>query len=93
MSKSYFPTDRTGRSGWYDNFGKQFPTVGRELGFTDTEITNAVNDAKYAAHILNTLGPDIDADPGHVVPPSPMGSKAALKSVSGDSHDAPMTLM
>src|SRR5207302_1262934 len=29
------------------------------------EITNAVNDAKYAAHILNTLGPDIDADPGH----------------------------
>jgi len=65
MSKSYFPTDRTGRIGWYDNFGKQFPAVGRELGFTDAEIANAVNDAKYAAHILNTLGPDIDADPGH----------------------------
>jgi hypothetical protein len=65
MSKSYFPTDRAGRTAWYDNFAKQFPTVGKDLGFSDTEITNAVNDAKYAVHILNTLGPDIDADPGH----------------------------
>jgi len=83
MSKSYFPTDRTGRSGWYDNFGKQFPTVGRELGFTDTEITNAVNDAKYAAHILNTLGPDIDADPGHV------GNAVLSGQSSGDFVDLP----
>ena len=83
MSKSYFPTDRTGRSGWYDNFAKQFPTVGRELGFTDTEITNAVNDAKYAAHILNTLGPDIDADPGHV------GNAVLSGQSSGDFVDLP----
>ena len=65
MSKSYFPMDRAGRTAWYDNFAKQFPKVGKDLGFSDTEITNAVNDAKYAVHILNTLGPDIDADPGH----------------------------
>jgi hypothetical protein len=65
MSKSYFPTDRAGRTAWYDNFGREFPKVGKELGFFDIEITNAVNDAKYAVHILNTLGPAIDADPGH----------------------------
>ena len=45
MSKSYFPTDRAGRMAWYDNFGKEFPKVGKDLGFSDTEITNAVNDA------------------------------------------------
>src|SRR2546423_4383432 len=83
MSKSYFPTDRTGRIGWYDNFGRQFPTVGRELGFTDGEITNAVNDAKYAAYILNTLGPDIDADPGHV------GNAVLSGQSSGDFVDLP----
>ena len=66
MSKSYFPTDRAGRIDWYDNFAKEFPRVGKDLGFSDAEITNAVNDAKYAVHILSTLGPDIDADPGHV---------------------------
>ena len=65
MSKSYFPTDRSGRIAWYDNFAKQFPGVGKDLGFSETEIANAVNDAKYAVHILNALGPDIDADPGH----------------------------
>jgi len=66
MSKSYFPTDRAGRTAWYDNFAKEFPKAGKDLGFSDTEITNAVNDAKYAVHILTTLGPDIDSDPGHV---------------------------
>jgi hypothetical protein len=65
MSKSYFPTDRAGRIAWYSNFANEFPSVGEELGFSDGEITNAVNDAKYAVHILNALGPDIDADPGH----------------------------
>ncbi|HST30390.1 MAG TPA: hypothetical protein VLK27_06075 [Chthoniobacterales bacterium] len=65
MSKSYFPVDRAGRTNWYDNFAKEFPNLGKDLGFTDAEIGNAVSDAKYAAHILNTLGPDIDADPGH----------------------------
>ena len=66
MSKSYFPADRAGRINWYDNFAREFPNVGKELDFTDAEIGNAVNDAKYALHILNTFGPDIDADPGHV---------------------------
>jgi hypothetical protein len=65
MSKSYFPTDRAGRAVWYDNFGKEFPKLGKDLGFSDAEIANAVNDAKYAVHIFTTLGPAIDADPGH----------------------------
>jgi hypothetical protein len=83
MSKSYFPTDRAGRTAWYDNFGKEFPKVGKDLGFSDTEITNAVNDAKYAVHILNTLGADIDADPGHV-------ANAVLSGQSsGDFVDLP----
>ena len=83
MSKSYFPTDRAGRSAWYDNFGKEFPKVGKDLGFSDAEITNAVNDAKYAVHILNTLGPDIDADPGHA-------ANAVLSGQSsGDFVDLP----
>jgi len=65
MSKSYFPVERTGRIAWYENFGQQFPSLGKDLGFSDNEITNAVNDARYAVYILNTLGPDIDADAGH----------------------------
>ena len=83
MSKSYFPTDRAGRIAWYDNFAKQFPGVGKDLGFSNAEITNAVNDAKYAAHILNTLGPDIDADPGHV------GNAVLSGQSSGDYVDLP----
>jgi hypothetical protein len=83
MSKSYFPTDRAGRTAWYDNFGKEFPKVGKDLGFSDTEITNAVNDAQYAVHILNTLGADIDADPGHA-------ANAVLSGQSsGDFVDLP----
>jgi hypothetical protein len=66
MSKSYFPADRAGRTDWYNNFAREFPKVGKALGFSDAEITNAVNDSKYAVHILTTLGPDIDSDPGHV---------------------------
>src|SRR6266403_1433245 len=64
MSKSYFPADRAGRIDWYNNFAKEFPQAGKDLGFSETEITNAVNDSNYAVHILTTLGPDIDADPG-----------------------------
>ena len=45
MSKSYFPTDRAGRTAWYDNFAKEFSKAGKDLGFSDTEITNAVNDS------------------------------------------------
>src|SRR6267378_2609133 len=83
MSKSYFPTERTGRIGWYDNFAKEFPKVGNDLGFSDAEVANAVNDAKYAVHILNTLGPDIDADPGHA-------ANAVLSGQSsGDYVDLP----
>src|SRR5204862_6961847 len=65
MSKSYFPADRAGRIDWYSNFAKEFPKAGKDLGFSETEITNAVNDSNYAVHILTTLGPDLDADPGH----------------------------
>ena len=65
MSKSYYPTDQAGRIDWHSNFAKEFPKVGKDLGFTDAEITNAVNDSKYAVHILQTLGPEIDSDPGH----------------------------
>jgi len=83
MSKSYFPTDRAGRTAWYDNFAKEFPKLGKDLGFTDTEITNAVNDAKYAVHIFNTLGPDIDADPGHI------GNAVLSGQSSGDFVDLP----
>ena len=83
MSKSYFPTDRAGRTSWYDNFAKEFPKAGKDLGFSDTEITNAVNDSKYAVHILNTLGPDIDSDPGHV------GNVVLSGQSSGDFVDLP----
>ena len=65
MSKSYYPTDRAGRVDWHDNFAKEFPKVGKDLGFTDAEITNAVNDSKYAVYIYQTLGSEIDSDPGH----------------------------
>jgi len=83
MSKSYFPTDRTGRIDWYKNFATEFPRVGNDLGFSETEITNAVNDSKYAVHILTTLGPDIDADPGHA-------ANAVLSGQSsGDFVDLP----
>jgi hypothetical protein len=83
MSKSYFPADRAGRTDWYNNFGKEFPKVGKDLGFSDTEIANAVNDAKYAVYIYETLGPDIDADPGHV------GNAVLSGQSSGDYVDLP----
>ena len=83
MSKSYFPADRAGRTDWYNNFAKEFPKVGKDLGFSDAEITNAVNDSKYAVHILTTLGPDIDADPGHVA------NSVLSGQSSGDFVDLP----
>src|SRR5437868_15339360 len=83
MSKSYFPADRAGRIDWYSNFAKEFPRAGKDLGFSETEITNAVNDSNYAVHILTTLGPDIDADPGHA-------ANAVLSGQSsGDYVDLP----
>jgi hypothetical protein len=83
MSKSYFPADRAGRTDWYKNFSAQFPKIGTELDFSEIEITNAVNDAKYAVHILTTLGPDIDADPGHA------GNAVLSGQSSGDFVDLP----
>jgi hypothetical protein len=65
MSKSYYPKDRAGRIDWHNNFAKEFAKVGKDLGFTDAEITNAVNDSKYAVYIYQTLGREIDSDPGH----------------------------
>jgi len=83
MNKSYFPADCAGRIDWYKNFATEFPRVGKDLGFSDTEITNAVNDSKYAVHILTTLGPDIDSDPGHA-------ANAVLSGQSsGDYVDLP----
>jgi hypothetical protein len=84
MSKSYFPADRAGRTDWYDNFAKEFPNLGKSLGFSDAEIENAVSDAKYAAHILNTLGPDIDADPAHA------GNAVLSGQSSGDFVELPV---
>ena len=83
MSKSYFPTDRAGRIDWYDNFAKEFPKVGKYLGFSDAEITKAVNDSIYAVHILTTLGPEIDSDPGHA------GNAVLSGQSSGDYVDLP----
>lgn len=83
MSKSYFPADRAGRIDWYNNFAKEFPKVGEYLGFSDGEITNAVNDSKYAVHILTTVGPDIDSDPGHA------GNAVLSGQSSGDYVDLP----
>ena len=57
MSKSYYPTDRAGQIQWHTNFATEFPKVGESLGFSRTEIDNAVGDSKYAAHLLKTLGP------------------------------------
>jgi hypothetical protein len=65
MSKSYYPTDRAGQIDWHNNFAKEFPNIGGDLGFSDAEIGSAVNDSVYAVYILQALGPDIDADPAH----------------------------
>ena len=65
MSKSYYPTDRAGQISWHRNFAKEFLKVGETLGFSQAEIANAVNDSNYAVYILETLGPDIESDPGH----------------------------
>ncbi len=65
MSKSNYPTDRAGQINWHTNFAKEFPKVGESLGFSQAEITNGVNDSTYAVYILETLGPDIESDPGH----------------------------
>jgi len=65
MSKSYFPTDRADQVDWHNNFAAEFPKVGASLGFSQPEITNAVNDSKYAIYLLRTLGPEIESDPGH----------------------------
>lgn len=83
MSKSYYPTDRAGQIDWHNNFAKEFPKVGENLGFSAIEITNAVNDSRYAAYILQTLGPDIESDPGHA-------AHAVLEGqTSGDFVDLP----
>jgi len=65
MSKSYYPTDRAGQINWHENFAKEFPKVGESLGFSQAEIANGVNDSTYAVYILETLGADIESDPGH----------------------------
>jgi hypothetical protein len=60
MSKSYYPTDRAGQIDWHSNFIAEFPKIGEKLGFSRAEIDNAVADSKYAAHLLKTLGPELE---------------------------------
>lgn len=70
MSKSYLPIDRDGQIEWHNNFAAEFPKVGEKLGFSNAEIANAVNDSKYAAYILKTLGREVDSksnDPASAV--------------------------
>jgi hypothetical protein len=65
MSKSYFPDDRAGQIAWYRNFAAAFPGTGANLGFSEGEIANAVNDSRYAIYILEALGPEIDSANSH----------------------------
>jgi len=65
MSKSYYPTDRAGQIKWHRNFAAEFPKVGESLGFSQTEISNSVNDSMYAVYLLETLGPETESDPSH----------------------------
>src|SRR5947209_14456841 len=87
MSKSYFPTDRAGQIDWHNNFAREFPKVGGKLGFTEGEITNAVNDSNYAVYILQTLGSEIEQDPRHaagvVLEGQTSGEFVDLPSASG----------
>ena len=78
MSKSYFPADRAGRIDWYSNFAKEFPKAGKDLGFSETEITNAVNDTSTAGRTTGT-------EPGR-----PRSCRhAVLSGSSGDYVDLP----
>jgi hypothetical protein len=65
MSKSYYPTDRAGQIQWHTNFATEFPKVGESLGFSRTEIDNAVADSKYAGYLLKTLGPELESQANH----------------------------
>jgi hypothetical protein len=87
MSKSYYPTERAGQIDWHNNFAKEFPKVGEKLGFSQAEVTNAVNDSNYAVYLLQTLGPEIESDPGHaahaVLEGQSAGDFVGLPSSSG----------
>jgi len=85
MSKSYYPTDRSGQIAWHKNFAKEFPNVGAKLGFSPAEITNGVNDSNYAVYLLEALGPEIESDPTHA-------AHAVLEGQSqGEFVDLPST--
>ena len=85
MSKSYYPTDRAGQISWHKNFAREFPKVGPALGFTATEIANAVNDSNYAVYLLEALGPEIESNPMHA-------ALAVLDGQSGGEYvDLPST--
>lgn len=87
MSKSYYPTDRTGQVAWHKNFAREFPKVGANFGFSAAEITSAVNDSNYAVYLLETLGPEIESNPAHaafaVLEGQSQGSYVDLPSASG----------
>ncbi|MEY2484771.1 MAG: hypothetical protein QOG67_2900 [Verrucomicrobiota bacterium] len=79
MSKSYYPTDRAGQIKWHNNFAAEFPGIGGSLGFSGPEISNAVNDSMYAVYLLETLGPEIESNPGHA-------ARAVLEGQSQGSY-------
>jgi hypothetical protein len=83
MSKSYFPTDRAGQIEWHNGFAAEFAKIGEQLGFSKAEIDNGVNDSRYAAHILKTLGPEIESSA------SPAAFAVLEGQSSGDFVDLP----
>lgn len=89
MSKSYFPTERAGQIDWYNNFAAEFPKVGESLGFSAPEITNAVNDCKYAVYLLQTLGPEIESESWHPANAVLEGQSAGAYVDLPSSSDAP----
>ncbi|MEY2440303.1 MAG: hypothetical protein QOI34_1688 [Verrucomicrobiota bacterium] len=66
LSKSYYPTDRSAQIRWHSHFAAEFAKVGPSLGFTETEISNAINDSMYAVYLLETLAAEIASDPSHL---------------------------
>lgn len=89
MSKSYFPTKRAGQIDWYNNFAAEFPKVAEKLGFSPPEITNAVNDSRYAIYLLETLGPEIESESWHtanaVLEGQPQGKPLDLHTSSSST--------
>ncbi len=57
----YYPENRAGQINWHTNFAREFPTVGTALGFSNAEITSAVNDSNYAVYLLQKIAPLLES--------------------------------